>query len=309
MPRAWATSTGHTPAGARAAMTAGESPDGTTSPDGSPQPATDRAAQAFGRLVGIMARLRGPDGCPWDREQTLHTLAPFVLEEAAEVVDAIERGDVSNLQEEVGDLLFEAVFLAQVSHDDGGFAVEQALDAINTKLVRRHPHVFERDTALSPEQVKAQWDVIKRAEKAQRGETRMGVLDGVPVSLPALMRASALCRKAATVGFDWPTPDAVLEKVDEELAEVRSAVAAGDRAGAAEELGDLLFVIANLARRLEVDPEAALRSANRKFERRFVAMHAHVDASGGTLEAASLADLEASWQAVKQAERNSSRDE
>lgn len=272
-------------------------------------PDTRRTAAAFVRLVEIMARLRGPDGCPWDREQTLQTLAPYVLEEAAEVVDAIERGDLANLREEVGDLLFEGVFLAQVARDEGGFTVEEALETINTKLIRRHPHVFERDNALSPEQVKTQWDLIKRAEKAERGDGPAGVLDGVPAALPALMRASALCRKAATVGFDWPTPEAILEKVDEEVAEVRATLAAGDREGAAEELGDLLFVIANLARRLDVDPDAALRRANRKFERRFAAMHAHVDATGRTLENASLAEMEAGWQAVKQAERNSSRDE
>ncbi len=262
-----------------------------------------RAGQAFRRLVEIMARLRGPEGCPWDREQTLRSLAPFVLEEAAEVVDAIERGDLGNLREEVGDLLFEGVFLAQVASDEGGFAVEDALDCINEKLIRRHPHVFERGRALSPDDVKAQWDVIKRAEKADRGDLQDGVLDGVPVSLPALMRASALCRKAATVGFDWPTAEAVLEKVDEEVREVRTALEAEDRAAAAEEIGDLLFVIANLARRLEVDPEAALRAANRKFERRFSAMRATVEAGGQSIGAASLDDMEEAWQSVKRAER------
>lgn len=264
---------------------------------------TSRAGDAFTRLVEIMARLRGPDGCPWDREQTLQSLAPYVLEEAAEVVDAIDRGDLDNLREEVGDLLFEGVFLARVASDDGGFTVAEALDAINEKLVRRHPHVFERERTLSPDEVKAQWDVIKRAEQAARGDTPGGVLAGVPVSLPALMRASALCRKAATVGFDWPTAEAVLEKVDEEVAEVRSAVEAADHAAAEEEVGDLLFVIANLARKLNVDPEAALRAANRKFERRFAAMHATVEAAGQTIEAASLDDMEAAWQAVKRGER------
>lgn len=278
-------------------------------PNASSPSDTARAGLAFTRLVEIMAKLRGPDGCPWDREQTLQTLAPYVLEEAAEVVDAIERGDLANLREEVGDLLFEGVFLAQVARDEGGFTVEQALETINTKLIRRHPHVFERDSALSPEQVKAQWDVIKRAEKAERGEAAAGVLDGVPASLPALMRASTLCRKAASVGFDWPTPEAIMEKVDEEVDEVRATLVAGDREGAAEEIGDLLFVIANLARRLDVDPDAALRRANRKFERRFAAMHAHIDAMGRTLEDASLDEMEAGWQVVKQAERNSSRDE
>jgi MazG family protein len=292
----------------RLAMSSGDTP-GVTPPFPSPQFDSDRAGRAFGQLVEIMARLRGPNGCPWDREQTLQTLAPFVLEEAAEVVDAIERGDLDNLREEVGDLLFEGVFLAQVAHDTGGFAVEEALDGVNEKLIRRHPHVFERDHALSPAEVTSQWHAIKRAEKASRGEPQAGVLDGVPVSLPALMRASALCRRAATVGFDWPTPEAVLDKVDEEVAEVRSAIAVGDPAAAAEEIGDLLFVVANLARRLDVDPEAALRGAIRKFERRFAAMHAHVEATGHSLETASLEEMDASWQAVKVAERNSPRDE
>lgn len=268
-----------------------------------------RAGLAFTRLVEIMATLRGPEGCAWDREQTLQTLAPYVLEEAAEVVDAIESGDLDNLREEVGDLLFEGVFLSQVAHDQGGFTVEQALETIIAKLIRRHPHVFERDAALSPEQVRSQWDVIKLAEKAERGETPAGVLDGVPVSLPALMRASALCRKAATVGFDWPTPEAILEKVDEEVEEVRSAIVADNRESVAEEIGDLLFVLANLARRFDLDPEAALRRANRKFERRFGAMLAHLRAAGRNPEDASLDDMEAGWQAVKRAERNWSRAE
>lgn len=267
-----------------------------------------RAAAAFTHLVEIMARLRGPDGCPWDREQTLASLAPYVLEEAAEVVDAIERGDLDNLREEVGDLLFEGVFLAQVAADGGAFDVGDALDTVNEKLIRRHPHVFARDTSLSTAEVKTQWDAIKRSEKAARGAPAGGVLDDVPVALPALMRASTLCRKAATVGFDWPTPDAVLDKVDEEVAEVREAIAAGSTAQVAEELGDLLFVIANLARRLDVDPEAALRGANRKFTRRFAAMQAVVEAKGQTLDTASLDEMEAGWQAVKRAERAAAGD-
>jgi MazG family protein len=166
--------------------------------------------------------------------------------------------------------------------------------------------VFERERELSPGDVKAQWDVIKRAEKAGRGDVHADVLDGVPVSLPALMRASALCRKAATVGFDWPTAEAVLEKVDEEVGEVRAALEAGDHGAAAEEIGDVLFVIANLARRLDVDPEAALREANRKFERRFTARRATVEAGGVSIGDASLDEMEEAWQAVKRAERGGS---
>lgn len=281
-----------------------------------PDQESRRAGECFARLVAIMARLRGPDGCPWDREQTLASLAPYVLEEAAEVVDAIERGDLGNLCEEVGDLLFEGVFLAQLAHDDGAFDVADALDTVNAKLVRRHPHVFGTDAALTPAEVKTQWDAIKAQEKAARGDGGHDpgdVLAGVPVALPALLRARELCRKAATVGFDWPDAASILDKVDEEVAELRDAIAVrageatatpGDAAGdpVAEELGDLLFVLANLARRLDVDPEAALRAANRKFERRFAAMREQVEARGTTLEAASLDEMEAGWQAVKRAE-------
>lgn len=281
----------------------------------SPQPPDQdsrRAGECFAQLVAIMARLRGPDGCPWDREQTLASLAPYVIEEAAEVVDAIERGDLDNLREEVGDLLFEGVFLAQLTQDEGAFDVADALETINAKLVRRHPHVFARDAALTPSEVKTQWDAIKAQEKVARGDRGHdpgNVLAGVPVALPALLRARELCRKAATVGFDWPDAASLLDKVDEEVAELREAIAAraGDEDAArgnavAEELGDLLFVLANLARRLDVDPEAALRAANRKFERRFAAMRAVVEARGSTLEAASLDEMEAGWQAVKRAE-------
>lgn len=257
------------------------------------------------RLVDIMARLRAPDGCPWDREQTLRTLAPYVLEEAAEVVDAIERGDLAGVREEVGDLLFEGVFLSQVASEDGTFDVADALTVVNEKLVRRHPHVFSREADLSPDDVKRQWDDIKRAEKAERGDRADSVLAGVPASLPALMRASQLCGRAATVGFDWPDVTGILHKLDEEIVELREAVADGPTSRAAEELGDVLFVLANLARRLGVDPEATLRTANRKFERRFGAMQQHVEATGRTLTDSTLEEMEAGWQAVKAAERAS----
>ncbi len=274
---------------------------------------------AFTRLVEIMARLRGPDGCPWDREQTLESLARYVLEEAAEVVDAIERGDREGLREEVGDLLFEGVFLAQVSHDTGGFDVVDALDTVSTKLVRRHPHVFPSTppaevpadppdplragaSRLTPEQVKDQWDVIKAQEKAEAGREPAHLLDGIPLAEPALARARALCARAARVGFDWPTPEAVLEKLDEETREVHVAMAGGDRDAIEDEIGDLLFVIANLARKLDIDPEGALRRANRKFTRRFLAMAARVEAEGLTLDEATLDQMEAAWQATKRDE-------
>ena len=260
------------------------------------------AGAAFTRLVQIMARLRAPDGCPWDREQTLRSLARYVLEEAAEVVDAIERDDAVGLREEVGDLLFEGVFLAQVSQDQGGFDVTAALVTVCAKLVRRHPHVFEQDAVLTPEQVKAQWDAIKAQEKAEAGRERVHLLDGIPLAEPALVRARTICSRVATVGFDWPTADAVLAKLDEEAGEVRDAMAAGDRDAIEEEIGDLLFVIANLARKLDVDAESALRRANLKFTRRFMAMEARLLEDGVPLGEASLDRMEEAWQATKRAE-------
>ena len=260
------------------------------------------AGAAFTKLVDIMARLRAPDGCPWDREQTLESLARYVLEEAAEVVDAIERGDTAGLREEVGDLIFEGVFLAQVSRDEGGFDVTAALDTVCAKLIRRHPHVFEVDATLTPDEVKAQWDVIKAQEKAETGREPAHLLDGIPLAEPALVRARTICSRVAKVGFDWPTADAVLEKLDEETREVHAAMAAGDREAVEDEIGDLLFVIANLARKLDVDAETALRRANLKFTRRFRAMESRLAEDGLPLGEATLDQMEAAWQATKRAE-------
>ncbi len=260
------------------------------------------AGAAFTKLVEIMARLRAPDGCPWDREQTLASLARYVLEEAAEVVDAIERHDMAGLREEIGDLIFEGVFLAQVSKDEGGFDVADALETACAKLVRRHPHIFVRDTALTPDEVKAQWDVIKAQEKAEAGRAPAHLLDGIPLAEPALARARTICSRVAKVGFDWPTAEAVLEKLDEETREVHAAMAAGNREAIEDEIGDLLFVIANLARKLDVDAETALRRANRKFTRRFRAMEAHLEADGLRAGEATLDQMEAAWQAAKRAE-------
>jgi nucleoside triphosphate diphosphatase len=266
-----------------------------------PPPPADAGA-AFAKLVEIMARLRAPDGCPWDREQTLRSLARYVLEEAAEVVDAIERDDRVGLREEVGDLIFEGVFLAQVSLDEGGFDVADALETVCAKLIRRHPHIFERDTSLTPDQVKAQWDRIKAEEKAEAGRMPTHLLDGIPLAEPALARARTICSRAATVGFDWPSPEAVLEKLDEETREVHAAMQDGDRDAVEEEIGDLLFVIANLARKLDVDAESALRRANLKFTRRFKAMEARLATEGLDLRDASLDQMEAAWQATKRDE-------
>lgn len=257
---------------------------------------------AFAKLVDIMARLRGPDGCPWDREQTLRSLARYVLEEAAEVVDAIERDDAAGLREEVGDLLFEGVFLAQVSRDEGGFDVTDALETVCAKLIRRHPHVFDTEASLTPDEVKAQWDVIKAEEKAERGAAPRHLLDGIPLAEPALSRARTICSRVAKVGFDWPTAEAVLEKLDEETREVHAAMASGDRDAIEDEIGDMLFVIANLARKLDVDAESALRRANLKFTRRFAEVEARLLADGLSLEAATLDQMEEAWQATKRDE-------
>ena len=276
------------------------------------------AGAAFTRLVDLMARLRGPDGCAWDREQTLKSLARYVLEEAAEVVEAIEREDADGLREEVGDLLFEGVFLSQVSRDEGGFDVADALETVCAKLIRRHPHVFPPavtsaapegsadpvtgGASLSPAQVKAQWDVIKAQEKAERGAEPAHLLDGIPLAAPALSRARSICSRVASVGFDWPTPEAVLDKLDEETREVHAAIASGDHDAIEDEIGDLLFVIANLARKLDVDAESALRRANLKFVRRFRDVETRLTAAGLSLEAASLDEMEAAWQATKRDE-------
>ena len=260
------------------------------------------AGAAFAKLVEIMARLRAPDGCPWDREQNLKTLARFVLEEAAEVVDAIEREDDQALREEVGDLIFEGVFLAQVSSDEGGFDVTAALETVCAKLIRRHPHIFERDADLTPEQVKNQWDAIKVREKTATGRLPAFLLDGLPIAEPALARARAICSRVATVGFDWPTAEAVLEKLDEETREVHAAIAGGDRQAIEDEIGDMLFVIANLARKLDVDAESALRRANLKFIRRFGSVERRLAEAGRPLEEATLEEMEEAWQATKRAE-------
>jgi MazG family protein len=287
-------------------------PDSPTAPRSpvlaAPAPGETPAA-AFASLVELMRLLRSPEGCPWDREQTLDSLLPFVLEEAHEVVEAVERRDWADLEGEIGDLVFEGVFLAQLCGEDGAFTITDALNHVRAKLVRRHPHVFAPDestaSVTTAGAVKDQWDVIKAAERAEAGRSRTSILDGVPAALPALLGADRLARRAATVGFDWPTPEDVIEKIEEELGELRDARASGDAAAVAEEVGDLLFAVANLARKLDIDSEAALRAANRKFRARFAAMEARLAREGQTLEDTSLEDKEAAWQAVKQDESTS----
>ncbi|MBI1265489.1 MAG: nucleoside triphosphate pyrophosphohydrolase [Alphaproteobacteria bacterium] len=261
-------------------------------------------AGAMARLLSIMAALRDPQsGCPWDLEQDFSSIAPYTLEEAYEVCDAIERGDMADLRDELGDLLLQVVFHSQMAREAGHFGFEDVAAAISDKMVRRHPHVFagaeERDAAS---QTRA-WEAQKAQERAEKGASDTSVLANIPLALPALVRAEKLTRRAARVGYDWPSAEEVFDKLDEELGEVRGAIASGDQAHVAEELGDLLFVISNLARKLSVDPEAALRSANAKFERRFRWIEQRLATEGKTCSDVSLEVMESHWRSAKLQER------
>ncbi|HWW10871.1 MAG TPA: nucleoside triphosphate pyrophosphohydrolase [Brevundimonas sp.] len=255
------------------------------------------------RLNAIMARLRAPvGGCPWDVEQTFETIAPYTLEEAYEVADAIERGDMDDLKSELGDLLFQVVFHARMAEEQGLFVFDDVADAISDKLERRHPHVFGDEAAKADGwSQKARWEDIKAEER--KAKAQHGVLDDVPVGLPALTRAAKLTKRAGRVGFDWPSTDEVFDKLAEEVQELRVEIAAGDKDRAREELGDLLFVVANLARKLEVEPEDALRAANAKFVRRFGFIEAELAKDGRTPEQSDLAEMDALWDAAKAAEK------
>jgi len=257
----------------------------------------------FDRLVEIVNMLRSPQGCPWDREQTIHSLKPFVLEETYEVLEAIDREDHASLCEELGDFVFEAVFVAQLESESGRFTIADALTSIADKLVRRHPHVFARGSGEPPlssaGEVLTKWEQIKARERdgTAKPQSRLG---GIPAALPALLRAYQIGQRAKSVGFDWTRPHDVLEKIEEEVAEVREAVeagSAGDRVE--EEVGDLLFAIANLSRHLGVEPETALRKANDKFTGRFEAMERAIAASGREMSAMDLEELEKEWRAAK----------
>jgi ATP diphosphatase len=258
------------------------------------------AGSAFQTLVDIMARLRGPKGCPWDREQTLESLRAFLLEETHEVLDAIDRGDTSALRGEIGDLIFEGVFLAQICADAGLFSVADSLDAINAKLIRRHPHIFDPGgrPLETPTAVLQQWEQIKAKEQSDAGERR-SVLRGLARSLPSLLRAHEIGTRVAAVGFDWANSRDVVSKIEEEVAELRQAVAHEGTARTEEEMGDLLFSIANLSRKLGIDPESALRKANEKFTARFEALEARLHAQGRSVHDATLEEMEAAWQAIK----------
>jgi nucleoside triphosphate diphosphatase len=258
------------------------------------------AGSAFQTLVDIMARLRGPQGCPWDREQTLESLRAFLLEETHEVLEAIDRGDMKGLRGEIGDLIFEGVFLAQICTDAGLFTVADSLDAINAKLIRRHPHIFDPGgrPLENPTEVIQQWEQIKAKEQSEAGEER-SVLRGLARSLPSLLRAHEIGTRVAAVGFDWAHTGDVVSKIEEEVAELRAAVSHEGPARTEEEMGDLLFSIANLSRKLGIDPESALRKANEKFTARFEALEARLHAEGRSVHDATLEEMEAAWQAIK----------
>ena len=257
------------------------------------------AKRTFDELVALMTTLRGPQGCPWDRKQTLQTLKPFVIEESYEVVDAIDRDDRHDLKEELGDFLLQAVFIAELTREEGSFDINDAVTAIHDKLVRRHPHVFGEVEAHDAEQVLVNWEKLKNEERKAENKS---VLAGVPQSLPALLRASRLTEKAARVGFDWRRAEDVFAKLEEEIGEVREAIALGDQGNIHEEIGDLLFTVANIARKLNVNAEEALQSTNRKFMHRFESMERAVREKGQNLDQLSLEEMDALWDASKSSE-------
>lgn len=259
---------------------------------------TASAEAELRRLIDIMAALRDPiAGCPWDREQSFESIAPYTIEEAYEVADAIARRDFASLPDELGDLLFQVVYHARMAEEAGRFAFADVARAIADKMIRRHPHVFGDAASRDAAAQTAAWEAQKSVERAARAET--GVLAGVPAGLPALTRAAKLTARAARIGFDWPDADAVLEKLHEEVAELRAELPGGDPDRLTDEVGDLLFVLANLARKLKLDPETCLRHANRKFTQRFQAMEHRAESRGHTLDEMTLREMEALWQSVK----------
>lgn len=258
-------------------------------------------------LLDIMARLRDPDGgCPWDLEQNFASIAPYTIEEAYEVADAIERGDMGDLKDELGDLLLQVVFHAQMAKEEGRFDFPDVVRAICEKMIRRHPHVFGDEEQRSAGAVKGRWEEIKAEEKAEKGKAPTSILDDVPLALPALARAIKLQNRAARVGFDWPDTTQVIDKLNEEMLELSAEVAkGGDPDRLEDEMGDLLFVYANLARHMKVDPEAALRRANAKFRRRFGRIEEKLAAAGKRPEDSSLEEMDALWNEAKAEERES----
>ena len=270
----------------------------------SASPPGDRT-DPMARLLAIMAALRTPvTGCPWDLEQSFATIAPYTIEEAYEVADAIARGSRDDLRSELGDLLLQVVFHARLAEEEGSFAFDDVVQTLNDKMIRRHPHVFGAAQVADAAAQTETWETIKAAERAERLAADRSLLADVPLALPALVRAGKLSARAARAGFDWPSLEPVFGKLDEETAETRAAIASGDAGAIEDEIGDMLFVLANLARKAGVDPETALRRANGKFERRFRAVEAMIAGAGRTLSQCSLGEMEACWTAVKQAERS-----
>ena len=258
---------------------------------------------ALDRLLAIMDRLRDPDGgCPWDVEQSFETIAPYTIEEAYEVADAIERQDMADLRDELGDLLFQVVFHSQMAEEAGEFRFEDVADSISEKMLRRHPHVF---AGADPRDAQAQiqaWEAVKAEERARSGKTDTSVLANLPTALPALLRAEKLSKRAARVGFDWPDLSSVFDKIEEEINEVKEAIEERDSDHIQEEIGDVLFAVANLARKLKIDPETALRGTNAKFDRRFRAIETRLSTQGSSVQEADLETMESLWLEVKTAE-------
>ncbi len=267
---------------------------------------TFRSARPIDRLLAVMARLRDPDGgCPWDRAQDFGTIAPYTIEEAYEVADAIERNDMEGLQDELGDLLLQVVFHARMGQEIGKFDFDSVAEAIVAKMLRRHPHVFAAAETASVSAVNDNWETIKAAERAGKAsvDQPVSVLDGVARALPALARAEKLQRRAARVGFDWGAPEPILDKIAEEIGELGAELPTADKARMADEIGDVLFAVVNLARYLEIDPEVALRGTNAKFERRFKYIEKVLLEQGKRPETSTLDEMDALWRQAKNAEK------
>jgi nucleoside triphosphate diphosphatase len=267
-----------------------------------------KSSRDISRLIEIMAALRTPgSGCPWDLEQNFRTIAPYTLEEAYEVADAIARDDLAGLKDELGDLLLQVVFHARMAQEQGAFGFADVVESITAKLIRRHPHVFAGADGTTAKAVEGLWERIKAEEKAERGEAAIGgALAGVPAALPALTRALKLQTKAGRVGFDWNDPRAVLAKIREEADEIEAELDRGDQGRMAEEVGDLLFAVVNLARHLHADPEGVLRETNLKFERRFSSIERALTARGKKPQDATLAEMDMLWDEAKAAEKAAS---
>lgn len=262
--------------------------------------ATEDPGALFARLLEVMTRLRGEGGCPWDREQTRDSLKPFLIEEAYEVLEALEDGDPARLREELGDLLFQVVFHVEIARERGEFTMADLLSALVEKMTRRHPHVFGDRRVRDAQEALAQWESIKQAEG---GGDRRSIVHGIPRTLPALLRAQRVQHRASRVGFDWSAPAGALEKVGEELGELGAVAGEGPRERVEAELGDLLFAVVNAARLLDVEPEAALHAATARFQERFQRMEAAADAAGRELRSLSIEEMERLWDEAKARER------